>query len=48
MGDLSMTANQDRLPWQTPTLESHGSLEQLTKSVGNAGPGDGVFSDANS
>jgi len=48
MKDLSTTANQDRLPWQTPTLESHGSLEQLTKSVNNAGNGDGSFSDANS
>jgi len=37
-----------RLPWQTPTLESHGSLEQLTQSTGSGGPGDGLFTDANS
>ncbi len=35
-------------PWQTPTLECHGALEQLTRSTGSAGPGDGLFTDANS
>jgi len=39
---------RDRLPWQTPTLENHGSLEQLTQSTGSGGPGDGLFTDANS
>ena len=37
--------SQTRLPWQTPTLERHGSLEQLTKEVDALGPGDGLFSD---
>lgn len=48
MQDTSNSTIQDRLPWQTPTLESHGSLEQLTKSVNNAGNGDSLFTDANS
>ena len=48
METQAMADLQVRLTWQTPTLESHGSLEQMTKSVNNAGNGDGVFSDANS
>lgn len=36
---------QTRLPWQTPTVERHGSLEQLTKAAAATGPGDGLFSD---
>lgn len=48
MEDRSEATICERLPWQTPTVERHGSLEQLTQSVGNAGPGDGAFTDANS
>lgn len=42
------TEAQARLLWQTPTVESHGSLAQMTKSVNNNGNGDGLYSDANS
>ena len=48
MENQSMADVQVRLPWQTPTVESHGSLAQMTKSVNNAGNGDGLYSDANS
>ena len=34
-----------RQPWQTPTVERHGSLEQLTKAIMGAGPTDGLFAD---
>jgi len=36
---------QVRQPWQTPTVERHGSLEQLTKAIDAVGPGDGLFAD---
>ncbi|MGQ0800409.1 MAG: hypothetical protein ACT4NL_09900 [Pseudomarimonas sp.] len=48
MNDSADANSQARLPWQTPTVESHGSLAQMTKSVNNAGNGDGLYSDANS
>ena len=36
---------QGRQPWQSPTVERHGSLEQLTKAIDAVGPGDGLFTD---
>ena len=36
---------QARVLWQTPTVERHGSLEQLTKAIDAVGPGDGLFTD---
>jgi hypothetical protein len=34
-----------RQPWETPQLVEHGDLLDITRAVGGAGPGDGLFSD---
>ena len=45
MEQESTSVVQARLLWQTPTVERHGSLEQLTKAIDAVGPGDGMFTD---
>jgi|CXWL01.1.fsa_nt_gi hypothetical protein len=45
MEQLPKPEVQTRDPWQTPTVERHGSLEQLTKAIMGGGPNDGLFSD---
>ena len=35
-----------KLNWETPGLEVHGSLQELTREVEGPGPGDFAFADA--
>jgi len=36
----------EKAAWESPVIETHGSLQELTREVEGPGPGDFAFADA--